>query len=501
MESYETHNFILRRLNESENEVIPNTLDIAAELSMEHQTLDAALKSLNVDDYIQLRKHEIREIKLTEEGRNAAENGTNEVQVAKMIPADAPLEKKVIEAKFGKLAKVAINQGMKNKWFKASKTHVERLVSDDAIVDETQAALCGMLEHPAAEAYEKKAIQALEKRRLIKVAITKYYEVTKGINYHPEHVDLTSELTAEMLRDGSWKDQEFKRMNTNALGQQPEGGHLHPLLKVRSLFKEVLIELGFEEMCTDKFVESSFWNFDSLFQPQQHPARDAHDTFFLKDPATTETFPEDYLKRVKDVHENGGYGSRGYDYEWNINEAKKNILRTHTTAHSSQYLYKMAQEPVFRPRKYFSIDRVFRNETLDATHLAEFHQVEGLIIDKNIGLANLLGMFELFFKKIGIDKLKFKPAYNPYTEPSLEIFGYHPILKKWVEIGNSGVFRPEMLRPMGFDEDVTVIAWGLSLERPAMIYYGIDNIRDLFGHKVDLSKTRENKVCYMKSAE
>lgn len=104
--------------------------------------------------------------------------------------------------------------------------------------------------------------------------------------------------------------------------------------------------------------------------------------------------------------------------------------------------------------KYFSIDRVFRNETLDPTHLCEFHQVEGLIVDKNIGLSHLLGIMATFFKKIGIKDLKYKPAYNPYTEPSLEIFVYHPLLGKWIEIGNSGIFRPEMLTPMGFDSDV-----------------------------------------------
>lgn len=155
-------------------------------------------------------------------------------------------------------------------------------------------------------------------------------------------------------------------------------------------------------------------------------------------------------------------------------------------------LYKLAQlgKENFKAQKFFSIDRVFRNETLDATHLAEFHQIEGVIVDKGIGLNNLLGILKLFFARIGIDKLKFKPAYNPYTEPSLEIFGYHPTLKKWVEIGNSGVFRPEMLEPMGFDKDVSVIAWGLSLERPTMIYYDIHNIRDLFGHKVSLKSTK-----------
>lgn len=159
----------------------------------------------------------------------------------------------------------------------------------------------------------------------------------------------------------------------------------------------------------------------------------------------------------------------------------------------------MAQEKgEFKPKRYFSIDRVFRNETLDATHLAEFHQVEGFIADKGIGLGDLIGTFREFFHKLGIAKIKFKPAYNPYTEPSMEIFGFHQGLKKWIEIGNSGIFRPEMLRPMGLPEDVTVIAWGLSLERPTMIYYGYDNIRDLFGHKANIS---DNRICQMEEID
>lgn len=222
-----------------------------------------------------------------------------------------------------------------------------------------------------------------------------------------------------------------------------------------------------------------------------------HDTFFLKNPAECTTLPEGYKDECKKAHEEGGWGSSGYQYKWDEKEAKKNLLRTHTTAISSQMLKKLADQPEFKPKKYFSIDRVFRNETLDQTHLAEFHQVEGLIADYDIGLANLLGIISEFYAKLGIHKLKYKPAYNPYTEPSLEIFGYHPTLKSWVEIGNSGVFRPEMLRPMGLPENVNVIAWGLSLERPTMIEYNIGNIRELFGHKVELSSTKKNKVCFI----
>jgi len=265
---------------------------------------------------------------------------------------------------------------------------------------------------------------------------------------------------------------------------------------------KLLLSMGFEEMPTNNFVESSFWNFDALFQPQQHPTRDLHDTFFLSSPSTTVDIPNELKEKVKNVHEKGGYGSIGYRYQWKLEEAMKNVLRTHTTAVSTRYLYEFAERlkkgEKFKPKKYFSIDRVFRNETPDQTHLCEFHQIEGIVIGKNLTLGDLIGTFETFFEKIGITSLKFKPAYNPYTEPSLEIFGFHPDLKRWIELGNSGMFRPEMLLPLGLPEDVSVIAWGLSLERPTMIKYGIKNIKELVGHKVPIEKIRTNPICLLK---
>ncbi|NXJ87024.1 SYFA ligase, partial [Trogon melanurus] len=206
----------------------------------------------------------------------------------------------------------------------------------------------------------------------------------------------------------------------------------------------------FSEMPTDNFVESSFWNFDALFQPQQHPARDQHDTFFLQDPAEAPELPAGYTAKVKKVHAQGGYGSQGYKYEWRLEEARKNLLRTHTTSASARLLYRLAWQEKFAPGKYFSIDRVFRNESLDATHLAEFHQVEGVVADRGLTLGHLMGILRQFFSKLGragwaragapggspglpsppslptgITQLRFKPAYNPYTEPSMEVFSYH----------------------------------------------------------------------------
>lgn len=218
--------------------------------------------------------------------------------------------------------------------------------------------------------------------------------------------------------------------------------------------------------------------------------------------ANTEKFYPDYFKTVKDYHEVGGSGSIGWKYKWSSQEAEKNILRTHTTAVSARMLQKLAEDykktGVFKPKKYFSIDRVFRNESLDNTHLCEFHQIEGVVADYNLGLGHLLGTIEDYFKKFGIDKLRFKPTFNPYTQPSMECYAYNKLSKKWLEIGNSGLFRPEMLRPMGLPENVQVLGWGFSLERPAMIHYQLGNIRELFGSEVNIKGTAEASMYYFK---
>jgi phenylalanyl-tRNA synthetase alpha chain len=158
-------------------------------------------------------------------------------------------------------------------------------------------------------------------------------------------------------------------------------------------------------MPTNTFVESSFWNFDALFVPQQHPARDLQDTFYLSSPSTATKSPPDqeYLKRVHKVHQEGDFGSIGYRYPWSQEESTKLVLRTHTTATSTQMLYKLAnQKGGFKPARMFSIDRVFRNETVDATHLAEFHQVEGVIADYGLTLGDLIGFMSTFFGKQGM---------------------------------------------------------------------------------------------------
>uniref|UniRef100_A0A2K5F3Z0 Phenylalanine--tRNA ligase alpha subunit n=1 Tax=Aotus nancymaae TaxID=37293 RepID=A0A2K5F3Z0_AOTNA len=453
---------LLRRLEASDGGL--DSAELATELGVEHQAVVGAVKSLQaLGEVIEAELRSTKRWELTSEGEEIAREGSHEARVFRSIPPEGLAQSELMRLPSGK---VGFSKAMSNKWIRVDKSmadgpRVFRVV--DSMEDEVQRRL-QMVQRGQAEKLGEKERSELRKRKLL----------------------------AEV---GSWQDRPFKPYNFLAQGVLPDSGHLHPLLKVRSQFRQIFLEMGFTEMPTDNFIESSFWNFDALFQPQQHPARDQHDTFFIRDPAEALQLPMDYVQRVKRTHSQGGYGSQGYKYNWKLDEARKNLLRTHTTSASARALYRLAQKKPFTPAKYFSIDRVFRNETLDATHLAEFHQIEGVVADHGLTLGHLMGVLREFFTKLGITQLRFKPAYNPYTEPSMEVFSYHPGLKKWVEVGNSGVFRPEMLLPMGLPENVSVIAWGLSLERPTMIKYGINNIRELVGHKVNLQMVYDSPLC------
>lgn len=488
-------------LNVLEKDGEIDSLGLASDHSVDHQKLIGAIKSLLAlpGEYIKAEQKQVSCWELTGEGKSFVANGSYEYVLFNSVPKEGILQKDLMKLPN---AKIGFSKAMTLGWISIDKKAeggptVFRKV--ETAEDEVVKVLNNISEQ---KSVADKVIQDVKKRKLISPVVTKFYKVTKGPGFSTTIQRPEADLTAEMLQDGSWKNKTFKDYNFAARGAPMTSGYLHPLLKVRAEYRRIFLDMGFSEMPTAQFVENGFWNFDALFQPQQHPARDAHDTFFISEPALTKEakFPSDYLERVKTTHEKGGYGSTGYDYDWKVIEAQKNILRTHTTAVSARMLYKIAQQPEFKPTKMFSIDRVFRNETLDATHLAEFHQIEGVVADRNLNLGHLIGILHTFFKKLGIENLKFKPAYNPYTEPSMEIFSYHEGLKKWVEIGNSGIFRPEMLLPMGLPADVNVIAWGLSLERPTMIKCGINNIRELIGPKVNLNMVQDFPICRVNKA-
>lgn len=492
-----------------------NSWELSHQMSSTHDEIVSVLKSLEAKNYLLLTQLSQNKFVVNEEGLKYANEGTPEFKILSYLhskPSNS-CEKAEVEAILKDEFKIGLSNGIK-RLFKLEKTVLVAIFDAKSAPEDIESNLLKKLSKSVYfdgmfEAEQNNEnIKKLKKRQLIEIKTLSYYKLAKGEHFAEKVVNLKADLTAEDLAKETWKDVNlFKGLNLSAKGKESSKGGLHPLMKMRAEFRQILLEMGFEEMKTNNFVESSFWNFDSLFQPQQHSARDSHDTFFLKTPGTCEYQSEEllnYIDKVKKMHENGfksdegNSGSTGWNYDWSIEESKKNIFRTHTTAVSSRYLKRLADDfnrtGIFVPKKYFSIDRVFRNETLDATHLAEFHQVEGLIVGKNLGLGHLKSFIRDFFFKIGITKIKFKPAYNPYTEPSMEIFVEHPILKRTIEIGNSGVFRPEMLRPMGLPEDVSVIAWGLSLERPAMIHFECGNIRELVGHKVSVESVKESPI-------
>ena len=287
-------------------------------------------------------------------------------------------------------------------------------------------------------------------------------------------------LTPEDIRSGDWKEITLRPYDVTLPAEEIRPAKIHPLRKIIEQTRRAYLEMGFTEVVSP-MVESSFWNFDALFQPQDHPARDMQDTFYMDEPATTD-LPTDseLVDRVKSAHEDGGEtGSEGWGYKWSPERAKQVVLRTHTTASTIRALAKHPEPPL----KTFCVGWVCRNETMSYKHLPVFHQVDGIVIDENASLASLLGTLELFYKKMGFQQVKFKPAFYPYTEPSVDVVVYLESRGKWIEMGGSGIFRPEVTEPLGCKHPV--MAWGLGMERLAMIRYGLKDIRELYQGRIE----------------
>jgi len=308
-----------------------------------------------------------------------------------------------------------------------------------------------------------------------------------------EAAETVDRLTPELLTSGEWQDVEFTEYNVEADAPGVEGGRKHILRQTADRVKDVLVGMGFQEM-DGPHADADFWINDCLFMPQDHPARTHWDRFALDVPPIQE-LPDGLVDRVESAHREGvGEDGDGYHSPWSRDFAEAVALRGHTTSLSMRYLSGFAGADIEPPQRYFSVEKVYRNDTLDPTHLLEFFQIEGWVMAEDLSVRDLMGTFEEFYKQFGIEDIQFKPHYNPYTEPSFELFGTHPTTGELVEIGNSGMFRPEVLEPLGIECDV--MAWGLALERLLMLMYGFEDIRDVHGTLCDLELLRETEVVY-----
>ena len=287
-----------------------------------------------------------------------------------------------------------------------------------------------------------------------------------------------AQSTSDLLQSGKWKTVDFRRYDTKAFAPLIRPGKRHVLGAYIERIRRIFLSMGFTEIEGD-FVLPAFWNFDALFQPQDHPARDQLDTFYLEKPSTRPLPDDGIVRRVAEAHETGGAtGSTGWRYSWDRKEAERAVLRSHTTPITLRWL----GEHPDPPRKAFIIGRVFRPDAIDFTHLPEFHQIEGVVMEEGANLAQLIGVIEEFYRRLGFTRAKFRPGYFPYTEPSMEPEVQLPD-GTWMELGGSGIFRPEVTEPLGLR--APVLAWGLGLERLIMAVEGISDIRQLYLSDLD----------------
>ncbi len=292
-------------------------------------------------------------------------------------------------------------------------------------------------------------------------------------------------LTPELIQTGLWKEATLKKYNIKAKGKKIYPGKKHILSYYIDKVRRTFLDMGFKEV-RGPYVESSFWNFDALYTAQDHPVREMHDTFFTEKPEKAELPDKKTVEKVKKMHEKGDEKSKGWRYKWNSEEAKRPVLRTHTTSLTIKSL-----KDVEPPAKIFSVDKNFRKETLDYSHIPEFSQVEGVVAAEGMNFQNLLGYLKEFYKKMGFEKVRFRPGYFPYTEMSVEPEVYYEPEDEWLEMGGAGIFRPEVTKPMGID--VPVLAWGLGLERIPMLDPEIQDIRNFY-YKNDLKLLRNKEI-------
>ena len=417
--------------------------------------------SLSKKNLLTLEKVKTRTIKLTSEGKDVLKNGLIEKRFLEKLPLE-PSQLKGSE-------KIALNWALKRKWAEMKNGKVVRIAENVPTTNEEI-----WLKNFNDLSQDDSKLKVLKKRKWIffKEDFDYIINLTElgGVNEIEEQV---TQLTPGMLVNEKWKELKFKSFSPNTRVPQIYAGRFHPLNEIIQKIRRVFLEMGFTE-AEGTHVESAFWDFDALFVPQDHPAREMQDTFYMKG---KQDLPE-VAGAVSDIHKKL-WGS------WSKREAQRQVLRTHMTSVSAHALSKAKP-----PAKIFTIGKVFRNETVDYKHLAEFHQVDGIVFDENVNFNNLVGYLKDFFRKLGFKKIRIRPAYFPYTEMSAEVDVWLEEKKSWFELGGSGIFRPEVVKPLT-GVDVPVLAWGLGVERIAMLYYGLKDVRELYQSDINWLRNRE----------
>ncbi len=455
---------------------------IAKKLDMKVEAVRASADLLNEQGHVQVIKSVEEIFALTEEGKKYAQEGLPERNLLLAIGPGKPmadLKDPSVKISLGWLRKkgwAAIEAGVLKPTGDAPQGKDEEIL---------ESLLAGL---KSSTVLDNNGLAALKSRGLITSSKTKSwnYKTTQTIGV-ASNIDIVNEvgpITSDMIKSGHWEDDapyltykkekfHIRRYDVTLAADKIYPGKKHPYQRLIDNMREIMLEMGFVEI-KGQIVQSSFWNFDALFQPQDHPAREMQDTFYLDSQAEIPDFA-----KVKQMHECGGsVGSTGWGGCWRPEVARQEVLRTHTTGVTIKYLADHPRPPV----KAFGIDRVYRREAIDTTHTPEFEQLEGIVMDENVTFCHLLGILKEFYAKMGFEEVRFRPGYFPYTEPSVEPEVFIDGLG-WVELGGAGVFRKEVTAPFGIEHPV--LAWGLGVSRVAMLKLGLKDLRLLYQSDIE----------------
>ncbi len=448
---------------------------------------------------------------LTDFGRSVAKNGSAEERIIAFLKDSGPkllpeiakalsLENKDVGSAFGSLSKEGVLKmnAEKKAEYTGAAVPARIAVTKDLIAKAEKAG--GTIESTVLSKDELEIMSGLTKKRGISETPFKTIEretvtyrlessagdVAKALKDAGITGNEIGEITPAMIASGEWKNGTFRGYNIAIPPARIIPGRTNPYVQFLESVKDKLCSLGFQEF-DGPLVETEFWNGDALFMPQFHAARDIHDVYRIKTPTHAKEIEEPYLSNVRAVHENGGNsGSRGWNYKFDTEFTRRLIMRSQGTVLSAHQLHKAEI-----PGKYFGIARCFRYDKVDATHLSDFYQTEGIILGDDVNLRTLLGMLEMFAKEIaGAEEVKYVPGYFPFTEPSIEVHIKHPKLG-WFELGGSGIFRPEVTKAMGID--VPVAAWGIGIDRMALMALGLNDLRELFCEDIESVRLRKAK--------
>ena len=413
--------------------------------------------------------------RLTEEGEEYLKNGLPEknlVEILNSYPQKSSTMGKVMLKV--KNFPIALKWTLDKQW--VTKRGSEIILLKPPFETEEEIALKEISE---GREVEEKTLNVLIGRNLVQKISETYKRTEEGL---AKAGNVIEELNHDIILTGLWKGKKFKAVEVEVarkkLDKKIAPGKRQPYDYFLMQVRKKLVGMGFKEM-VGPTIEMEFWNFDALYQPQNHPARGWTSTYSLKYPKFGRLPQEKIVSRVKAAHENGWKtGSTGWKYKWSAKKASQLIPRAHDTAITPRYLAKGIEIP----GRYFDMVRCYRPDVIDVTHGVEFIQTGGIVVAKGLNFKHMLGLLKQFVYEIaGVKEIKFFTDYYPFTEPSVQISGKHPQLG-WVELAGAGIFRPELTEPLGIKEPV--LAWGFGIDRLAMNKLKINDIRELFSRNL-----------------